>query len=79
MTKLEFIEWVENSTSFSKSSLFDYEELVNYEEYYIDYLILNEDSVIYMWRVKYEDDSDIEQETYTFEEFVELYISNRLN
>ena len=79
MIKSEFIEWIENSTSFSKSSLFDYEELVNYEEYYIDYLSLNEDSVIYMWRVKYEDDSDIEQETYTFEEFVELYISNRLN
>ena len=38
MIKSEFIEWIENSTSFSKSSLFDYEELVNYEEYYIDYL-----------------------------------------
>ena len=78
MNKSEFIEWVENSTSFNKSSLFDYEELVNYEEYYIDYLILNENSVIYMWTVKYEDDSDIEQETYTFDEFVELYTSNRL-
>lgn len=79
MNKLEFIEWIENNTYFVKSPLFDYEELVNYEEYDVDYLSLNEDSVIYMWTVRDEDDTNIEQETYTFDEFVELYTSNRLN
>ncbi len=74
MNKLEFIEWIESSTSFVKSIVYDYEDLMNYAEYTFNYLSIKEDKVefIHTWR----DDEgyiDTEEDTYTFEEFIERY------
>jgi hypothetical protein len=78
MNKSEFIEWIENSTSFVKGILFDYEDLINYAEYDFNYLTIEEDKVIFIWEEKYWGGSTTQRDTYTFEEFVELYTSNRL-
>ena len=74
MNKLEFIEWLESSTSFVKSIVYDYEDLMNYAEYTFNYLSIKEDKVEFIstWRDD-EDNLDTEEDTYTFEEFIERY------
>jgi len=74
MNKIEFIEWLESSTSFVKSIVYDYEDLMNYAEYTFNYLSIKEDKVEFIstWRDD-EDNLDTEEDTYTFEEFIERY------
>lgn len=81
MTRDEFIQWVENTSGFSRWSAFsdiEYREEMNYSENIWDELTVEENHVVFSWEELYWGGRDFKTRECGFEEFIRLYESYNL-
>ena len=76
MNRDEFIKWLSEKSSYSRSFRnddSDWRELQNYAEYIWDELTVNENTVIFNWEEWYFGGREYRSSEYSFEEFIERY------
>lgn len=76
MNRIEFIEWLENKSGFSKTNdncNTEWRELMNYAEYIFDELIVENDKVIFYWEEWEWGRINYRCRECSFDEFVSLY------
>ncbi len=73
MEREEFINWMNNSTSYESNGYESWREMVDYADCRYDDIDIEGDKVIYRWEELYWGGRSYESREFTFEEFIEAY------
>lgn len=78
MEREEFINWMNNSTSYESNGYDSWRYMVDYADYRFDYIDIEGDMVVYRWEELYWGGRSCESREFTFEEFIEAYKSDSI-